>query len=651
MGKKEFKIYNSADSRLVEINNIVDYNYTNTVKCDIKTIAILVDKKSFTKKKPLSQTLDQICKKLSSKNILTSEVKKTCLDIEKDIIDDKFEESVLTIELLCGSVKSMYKIIFMNVKNVLLDILDTFKTEKQSELTNDKLALKLMRNSYEFFEYYRELGSIIFNAMKKNNIYQCNIINKCSTSVYDFLQSIRFFSKHKQLNEYYYSNPEILLLEGFCLSKYELNELKSDDKESKETKRFGDNVYKLNVKGGGKKTVKKRNLHNTTSKTKTHKVVEKTNNHSHKQSSTPTSENYYLQFINLDEVSTSKKIKIIKNEMDNIMIKCKSIYFTRDIINLPPNKATSTNIINTVIHFIARNKLPIKSTILEPSELKAKGLNLLYSVGQGSIPERQSRLLILEYMPKKSSKSQSDNILLIGKGITVDTGGYNLKPGEDIPEMKSDLSGACSVLSSIMACARMGIKKNIVAMLPFAENAIGNKATVSGDVIKAYNGLNVEIIDTDAEGRLIMADTLSYGIEKYPDYSIIELSTLTGEVASFSCTKFNMGIGINWEQVELQRIVNHGEMNGERLVLVPFISGLDDELKSEVADIRNTPKDCQGQLYPSTTFLSYFINDDTKYLHIDIAGTAFKDEKSYQYEEYEASGSGIKLLVDYIKSS
>ena len=147
-----------------------------------------------------------------------------------------------------------------------------------------------------------------------------------------------------------------------------------------------------------------------------------------------------------------------------------------------------------------------------------------------------------------------------------------------------------------------------------------------------------------------MADTLSYGIEKFPKYKIIELSTLTGEVEDFSCKKFNMGIGINWKDDELQSIVNHGEMNGERLVLLPFISGFDDELKSEVADIRNVCKDCKGQLYPSTTFLSYFIKDNTKYLHIDIAGTAFKDNKNYAYEEYEATGSGIKLLVDYISS-
>lgn len=677
MVSKKYKIYNSTNNRLIELNNIVNYDYTNTIKCDIKTIVILVDKYNLSRKgkqHTLIYILKSVIEKLSSKNILTSEIKKTCLDIENNILDDKLEESVLTLELICEGKKAIFKIIFMNVKNILLDILSKYnkkQTINVKQTLTEKVEFRIIKNSYEFFEYYRELGSHIYNAMKKNNIYNCNIINYCSHDIYNYLDKKNVFKNNKHLNSHYYSNPEILLLEGFCLSKYELNELKLSDNKSENditTRRFGDNVYKK-LKGGTKKNKTKNKNGTIQTSKKTLKKITKNNikhvtNPTIKNTKTNKStsntqtkivnsdNNYYLNFVNLDKLYN----KNVKQEMDNIMIKCKSIYFARDIINIPANKATSTSIINTVIHFIARNKLPIKYTILEPEVLLKKGLNLLHSVGKGSIPERQSRLLILEYLPH-SKKTQytkytktNDGILLIGKGITMDTGGYNLKPGESIPEMKSDLAGACSVIASIMACARMNIKQNIVAMLPLAENAIGNTSTVSGDVIKAYNGLNVEIIDTDAEGRLVMADTLSYGIEKYPNYNIIELSTLTGEVEDLSCKKFNMGIGINWSNNELQTIVNHGEMNGERLVLVPFISGFDDELKSEIADIRNVCRDCNGQLYPSTTFLSYFINDNSKYLHIDISGSAFKDDKKYAYNDYEASGTGIKLLVDYIKN-
>jgi leucyl aminopeptidase len=185
-------------------------------------------------------------------------------------------------------------------------------------------------------------------------------------------------------------------------------------------------------------------------------------------------------------------------------------------------------------------------------------------------------------------------------------------------------------------------------MIPLAENNIGNTSTVPGDVIKAYNGLNVEIVDTDAEGRLMLADTLSYGCKLYPKFKIIEFSTLTGEVEAFSCGKFSMAIGINYNNNEINKFVNIGEFNGERVIVLPFISGFDDELKSDIADIRNICKKCKGQLYPSTTFLSYFINNNTKYLHIDIAGTAFNDNKKYTYEHYESSGVGVKLIIDYL---
>ena len=649
----KYHIYNSTNERLIEIDNIVDYNYSQNFKCDIKSIVILLDK-YILKNDKLQLILQKVVTKLSKKNILNENINKICKDIEIDIINNKITESILTLELFCSDKinnnKGVYKIIFMNVKNILED---TYIQHKNSKL----LTHKLLKNSFEYFEYCRELGSNIYKSMKKNNIYQCNIVNNCSSKVYNYLDKNNVFIKMKFTNPLYYKNIELLLFEGFCLSKYELNELKTHSyKETKETSRFGNNVLKL-MGGGNKKSITKLN---------------KLNN-----SASPSKNNYYLNFISMN--NNPKLIQKINNELTNLLIKCKSIYLARDIINIPSNHKNSTNIITTIKHFISRNKLNIKVTVFEPDELLKKGMNLMYSVGQGSKKYKQSRLLILEYYGHKSnnkntksfnknnksdkfknlkksttsdtsdiSNTSDNNILLVGKGVTMDTGGIDLKPGKYIPEMKSDLAGACSVISSICACARMKINKNIVGLIPLAENAIGRKSTISGDVIKAYNGLNVEIINTDAEGRLLMADALSYGVEKYPKYKIIELSTLTGEVESFSCSRFSMGIGINWEQHELQKLVNQCEMNGERLVLLPFVSGFDDELKSDIADIRNVARDCKGQLYPSTTFLSYFINDDTKYLHIDIGGTAYKDNKKYKYEQYEGSGVGIKLLIDYL---
>lgn len=686
MTKPKLQIYNSPNNRLIEIDNIVDYNYTNTINYDIPTIVILIDKYSTTPKDTLDKQIIKIIKSIHKSNKLSQEAKNIITEIEKDIKQNNITESILTLELNSNKItnnnqktnqhtKQIYKFIFMNVKNILEDILheNNTKTTKNPNLkvknNLDELTYKILKNSFEYFEYLRELGSHIYKSMKKNNIYQCNIINLCSRTVYHHLDSSRIFKQEKYLNPMYYSNNEVLILEGFALSKYELNELKTSNiKEQYTTSRFNNENFKMDILTN----IKPRRLNNkqkhlggvidkSKTKKKQHKIPTTTLHHNKPKT------NYYLNFVNLELLtknisnsvkshtnsgglkSTEKPLNIITKvlkEMDNIMINVKSIYLCRDIINLPSNRTGSQSIINTITHFIARNKLPIKLTVLEPEELLKKGMRLLYSVGQGAEKENQSRMLIMEYygLPKQK---ETNGHLLIGKGITMDTGGISLKSPKDIPPMKDDVSGAASVISSICSSARMGLKCNIVGLIPLSENTTGHKSTIPGDVIKAYNGLKVEIIDTDAEGRLILADTLSYGCETYPAYKIIELSTLTGEAFNLSCARFNIVIGINWLNKDIQDIVNLGEMNGERVVNLPFIKGFDDELQSEIGDIRNVSRGCKGQIYPSTTFLSYFIGDNSKYLHIDV-GASSKDNKKYRYMNYEGTGVGVKLLTDYL---
>lgn len=638
------KIYESTDNRLVEINHIVDYNVSLNIKKNIDTILIITDKYYINKQNlnVISSILNNILKNININNSVPKALVNICNQIEKDFKNDKLKESILTLEIKSeNNVKKYYKFIFININNILESVYikeSTSKNIKQYILTH-----KLKKNIFVFMEELRSLGSHIFNSMKKNNIYQCNIIDFTSKEYLQFLTLNKFFTSrdNKTINKLSFINVCLPIFEGFCLSKYSYKELKREDKYStlKTTSRFSNNVVKI----GGK--TKKRVKHSI-----------------NRNNTTTSHNNYYLNVVQNNKITRSKQSKtlsisskVLLKELDTILIKVKSIYFARDIVNIPSNKSGSLSIINTVKDFIARNKLPLTVKVLEPKECLKLGMKLLYSVGQGAEPENQSRLLILEYNGSTNKYNKhnkhnknTDGYLLVGKGITMDTGGISIKRGKHIPEMKSDVAGGASVISAMCGISRIGIKKNIVAMIPLSENTVGHKSTIPGDVLRAYNGLNVEIVDTDAEGRLVMADTLSYGCEKYPSYKIIELSTLTGEVEHMSCGKFSMAIGINYDNKEINQFVNVGEFNGERIVVMPFISGFDDELKSNIADIRNVARDCKGQLYPSTTFLSYFIGDNTKYFHIDIGGTAFTDNKKYKYDNYESSGVGVKLLIDYL---
>ena len=621
------KIYESVNNRITEINHIVDYNITKDINKTISTILIITDK-HYLKTITLDKILINVIKDINPRYGLPESIKKICKTITNDIKDDNIKESLLTIEL---NKESVYKFIFINSNNILEDV---YLNIPSKELTKkiDSNILKLNKTIYTHMESYRSLGSHIYHSMKKNNIYQCNIIDLTSKEYYLYLKKNNFFtSRNKNLiNPLDFLNVSLPIIDGFCLSKYSLNEVKSETIYSKtKTNRFSNNI----VKSGGSKTKKKSSL--------TPNIESKNN--------------YFINIVNINSLNniniqklyTPIVYKNIIESLDKILIKIKSIYFARDIVNLPSNKTGSLSIINTVKHFISRNNLPIKIKVLDPKDCLKLGLKLLYSVGQGAEPENQSRLLILEYYGDIKKKN-NDGYLLVGKGITMDTGGISIKKYNQIPEMKSDVAGACSVISGICGLSRMGIKKNIIGMIPLAENTVGHKSTIPGDVIKSHKGLNVEIIDTDAEGRLVMADTLSYGCKLYPKYKIIEFSTLTGEVENLSCGRFSTAIGINYDNNELNKFVSVGEYNGERVLMMPFITGFDDELKSDIGDIRNVSRNCKGQLYPSTTFLSYFINDDSKYLHVDIGGTAFTDNKKYKYEHYESTGVGVKLLIDFI---
>jgi leucyl aminopeptidase len=360
-------------------------------------------------------------------------------------------------------------------------------------------------------------------------------------------------------------------------------------------------------------------------------------------------------------------ISIIK-QVKNLFIKCQTVFLTRDLVNEPNNKLSSLDFIKIIKLFITKNKLPIKVTIFDTKKLKQLGMNLLVSVGQGSKPEYQSQLLILEYNPSfaKSKKSKSKlsksksksrklskslknkthiDYTLIGKGVLFDTGGIHLKRGNGMYEMKSDMAGAAIVASFIVGYAQLKGSKSIVAMVPLAQNNIINNPTIPGDIIQAYNKKTVEIINTDAEGRLLLADALSYAVEKYPSSQIIDFATLTGQQESLSCKLFSNIISKNSKL--MSNIVKAGLKINERVVPLPYIEEYKKFITSETADIKNVSTDCKAQIMTSSVFLGQFVKPETVWGHIDIAGPSWK--LNSPYTPGEASGVGTRLLFELIQ--
>lgn len=276
--------------------------------------------------------------------------------------------------------------------------------------------------------------------------------------------------------------------------------------------------------------------------------------------------------------------------------------------------------------------------ILREKELQECDYNGILAVGKASPFE--SALIRLSYIPDESVRS----IALVGKGITFDSGGLNLKSGGGMTGMKSDMSGAAAVLEITAAASRLKLPVIIDAVVPVAENMPGEYAYKPGDIITFNNKKTVEIVDTDAEGRLLLADALIMAAEENPD-CIIELSTLTGSVANFLGDGMAGLMGNNETLAEM--LLDSGRRSGERLWRLPLPEDYKESLQSKIADLKNA-----GHGRASAIKAGLFLNEFTKeipFAHIDIAGTAFLSKANSLYAQEGATGFGVRLLLDFLQ--
>ena len=335
---------------------------------------------------------------------------------------------------------------------------------------------------------------------------------------------------------------------------------------------------------------------------------------------------------------SDKILKVIKNAE----IISDGVIFTKKIANLPPNECTPASLANFAKIIAKENGM--KCNIISKSELKKKGFGGITAVGQGS--KNDPKLIILEY--NYGAKKDKPTVL-VGKAVTFDTGGISLKPGEKMDEMKFDKCGGCTVMGIMKVVSELKLPINLVGIIPSVENMPGGESFRPGDIIKLYNRKTAEILNTDAEGRLILADALSFGEKTYAPKAIIDFATLTGACIIALGTNIAGMISNNYNLT--QKIIQSSKRTTEEVWELPINDDYMDMIKSEVADMKNIGIGRAAGTITAAAFLKNAV-ENTPWVHIDIAGVAWTQlaTKDKPYNPKGATGFGVRLIIDYLQN-
>ncbi|MDR2883878.1 MAG: leucyl aminopeptidase [Deferribacteraceae bacterium] len=315
----------------------------------------------------------------------------------------------------------------------------------------------------------------------------------------------------------------------------------------------------------------------------------------------------------------------------------KYVNIAKDLVNTPPNDLTPAGFADYVV---ASAHPSLKVTVLDEHEIAERGMNLITAVGKGS--GNPPRFVHIVY---NGATDTTNNVAIVGKGVTFDSGGTNLKPSGSLERMKDDMSGAAAVFAVVNLIASQNLPVNINAYLPMVENTIGGKATRPGDIVKSFSGKTVEILNTDAEGRLILADALYMATQTDPEI-IIDIATLTGAclvALGDQCA----GLFSNRKFLS-KNISDISSEVGEDLWELPLYENYAAKLKSKNADLQNMASGAKNAgAIIAALFLKEFV-ENYPWIHLDIAGTAFLEEKHPVFGN-QASGFGVRLIYQFIK--
>ncbi len=320
------------------------------------------------------------------------------------------------------------------------------------------------------------------------------------------------------------------------------------------------------------------------------------------------------------------------------MITSEAVNLAREWAHEPPNVINPVTLAERVQKVAA--EVGLKCTVLDDKQLDAMGAGAIVAVGKGS--NTPSRLILLEHAGTVGGKP----VALVGKALTMDTGGYSLKSGEGIVTMKYDKSGGMAVIATLVAAARLGLAVPVVGVIAAAENMISSAAYRPDDILKALNGTTIEIISTDAEGRLVLADALTYTERTFAPRAMIDIATLTGAVI---IALGNVRAGVLSTDDELAAALSAaGERTFERVWRLPLDEEYFEQIKGDDADIKNTGGRKAGTIIGGM-FLKQFVTDETAWAHVDMAGM-MDAEKDMPYCPKGGMGFGVRLFLDYLGS-
>ena len=343
------------------------------------------------------------------------------------------------------------------------------------------------------------------------------------------------------------------------------------------------------------------------------------------------------KIISINVIGNKNKVTI----QDELRFKAieKGTFFARDLVSEPPNVLNPKEYANRLSKL---RKLGIKVTVYNESQMKKLGMNSLLGVGRGSINE--SFLVTLEWSGNKKDKKAP--LSFVGKGVCFDTGGISLKPAKFMEEMKYDMAGSAVVAGLIQTLAIRKAKVNAIGVVGLVENMPGGNAQRPGDIVKAYNGKTIEVLNTDAEGRLVLADALSFTEAKFKPKFMIDLATLTGAIIVALGEEY-AGLFSNNDELS-NRLFKVGEKVREKVWRLPLHKNYDKLMNSPIADIQNINYSGGAGSITAAQFLKRFVTNKTPWAHLDIAGMAFS-KKAANLNPGGATGFGVRLLNQLIE--
>jgi leucyl aminopeptidase len=339
-----------------------------------------------------------------------------------------------------------------------------------------------------------------------------------------------------------------------------------------------------------------------------------------------------LQTILVQENVEEEKITELNNTI-------KSVYWTRNVVNTPVSHLNATQLAEELVGLGKEAGFSVQ--VLEKTQIESLKMGGLLAVNKGSIDP--PTFTIAEYKPKKIKNKKP--IVLVGKGVVYDTGGLSLKPTPgSMDTMKSDMAGAAAVAGALYLAALQKLPLHIVALIPATDNRPGENAYAPGDVITMFDGTTVEVLNTDAEGRMILADALAYS-GKYSPEIVIDAATLTGAAVRAIGTEASIVMG-NAKDSYFESLEKAGSQTHERVVRFPFWDDYKEHMKSKIADLKNIGIANAGMI-SAGKFLEHFCK--SPYIHMDVAGPTWSDTKE-NYRGFGGTGAGVRLLYEFFKT-